>query len=92
VRRSNEQFWCLAGDKPAADSKSHVTQSSNVAKSAGDGGDAAKTLSRMTAQDSDAATLTGCAESNPFYGYLRRGGTLELEAALVSCLQSSLSL
>ena len=69
-----------------------MTESSNVAKSAGNGGDAAKTSSRMTAQDSDAATFTGCAESNPCYGYLRRGGTLELEATLISCLQSSLSL
>jgi len=37
-----------------------------VAKSAGDAGDAAKTSSHLTGQESDGATLTGCAESYIF--------------------------
>ena len=55
----------------------------NMAKSAGDAGDAAKTSSHRTGQDSDGATPTGCAESYLSYRYSVRISTLELEASLI---------
>jgi len=61
----------------------------NMAKSAGDAGDAAKTLSHRTGQDSDGATLTGCAESYLSYRYSMRISILELKALILEILSAA---